>query len=81
MGAGAFKQGCLALLDEVAERRVEVVITKRGKPVAKLVPIETEREQEEEVLRGLRQPPGRVLCTEEALLAPSSGESPWAAGE
>ena len=35
--AGAFKQGCLRILDEVAETHREVVITKRGKPVAKLV--------------------------------------------
>jgi prevent-host-death family protein len=40
MGAGAFKAACLALMDEVSERRTEVIITKRGKPVARLVPVE-----------------------------------------
>jgi prevent-host-death family protein len=41
MGAGAFKTNCLAVMDEVQAKRVTVVITKRGKPVAKLVPVET----------------------------------------
>ena len=40
--AGAFKQGCLRILDEVAETHREVVITKRGRPVAKLVPYDGE---------------------------------------
>lgn len=39
IGAGEFKAKCLHLLDEVAEQRTPLVITKRGKPVAKLVPI------------------------------------------
>ena len=40
IAAGEFKAKCLHLLDEVAQRRIPLVITKRGKPVAKLVPIE-----------------------------------------
>ena len=43
VAAGEFKAKCLALLDEVASRRLELVVTKRGKPVAKLVPVETEK--------------------------------------
>jgi prevent-host-death family protein len=39
MAAGAFKANCLAVMDEVQSKRVTVVITKRGKPVAKLVPV------------------------------------------
>ena len=31
---------CLALLDEVADHRAEFVITKRGRPVARLIPID-----------------------------------------
>lgn len=42
MAAGAFKTHCLAVLDEVQAKRQAVVITKRGKPVAKLVPISKE---------------------------------------
>jgi prevent-host-death family protein len=39
LAAGKFKDICLQTLDEVATTRRPVVITKRGKPVAKLVPI------------------------------------------
>lgn len=38
--ASDFKATCLALLDDVAASRQEYVITKRGRPVARLVPIE-----------------------------------------
>ena len=38
--AGKFKAQCMALLDEVALTRKQIVITKRGKPVAKIVPIQ-----------------------------------------
>jgi prevent-host-death family protein len=38
--AGTFKAQCLAIMDEVQKKRQAVVITKRGKPVAKLVPVE-----------------------------------------
>lgn len=41
IGAGEFKAKCLGLLDEVQRERKEIVITKRGKPVARLVPVET----------------------------------------
>lgn len=40
MGAGEFKARCLSVLDEVAETRTEVVVTKRGKPVARVVPVD-----------------------------------------
>jgi prevent-host-death family protein len=40
--AGEFKARCLRLMDEVQKTRRPVVITKRGKPVAKLVPLEEE---------------------------------------
>jgi prevent-host-death family protein len=36
--ASEFKAKCLALMDEVARTGSAVVITKRGKPVAELVP-------------------------------------------
>ena len=38
--AGEFKAKCLALLDHVSETRQEIVVTKRGRAVARLVPIE-----------------------------------------
>lgn len=39
MAAGEFKARCLAVLDEVAASKRPLVITKRGRPVAKLVPL------------------------------------------
>ncbi len=36
--AGEFKAKCLKLIDEVAETGEEIVVTKRGKIVARLVP-------------------------------------------
>ena len=38
MAAGEFKARCLRVMDEVERTRRPVVITKRGRPVAKLVP-------------------------------------------
>ena len=42
IGAGDFKAKCLQLLDAVAAQREPLIITKRGKPVAKLVPVPPE---------------------------------------
>jgi len=38
IAAGKFKNVCLKMLDDVAVTKTAVVITKRGRPVAKLVP-------------------------------------------
>jgi prevent-host-death family protein len=40
IAAASFKANCLRLMDEVAQQRTPLVITKRGKPIAKLVPID-----------------------------------------
>jgi prevent-host-death family protein len=37
--AGEFKTKCLALFDEVEVRRRSYVVTKRGRPVARIVPM------------------------------------------
>jgi prevent-host-death family protein len=42
--ATEFKAKCLKLMDRVAERRERYVITKRGRPVAELVPAEPPRQ-------------------------------------
>jgi prevent-host-death family protein len=41
--ASVFKARCLAMLDTVAHERISIVITKHGKPVARVVPIEASR--------------------------------------
>ena len=37
ISASEFKAKCLALLDEVAEKGQPLVVTKRGKPVARVL--------------------------------------------
>lgn len=43
ISAAEFKAHCLGLMDDVALRGRSFVITKRGKPVAQLVPIDSNR--------------------------------------
>ena len=52
IGAGAFKAKCLRLIDEVAEERTEIVVTKHGRPRAKLVPVDEEAPELFGYLRG-----------------------------
>lgn len=59
ISASEFKAKCLALLDEVAETRETLVVTKRGKPVARVVPAE-----EPPSLLGT----ARQLCSDEELI-------------
>ncbi|HMP72052.1 MAG TPA: type II toxin-antitoxin system Phd/YefM family antitoxin [Kiritimatiellia bacterium] len=40
IAAGEFKKHCLKLMDQVQTGRQSILITKRGKPVAKLVPVD-----------------------------------------
>ena len=40
VAAGEFKARCLKLMDDVERDRVPIVITKRGRAVAKLVPVD-----------------------------------------
>ena len=38
--AGEFKAKCLQLMDEVNTKHISIIITKHGKPVAQLIPID-----------------------------------------
>jgi prevent-host-death family protein len=40
MPAGQFKARCLSVMEDVSKTREPVLITKRGRPIAKLVPAE-----------------------------------------
>lgn len=44
--ATEFKAKCLKLMDRVSKTHESIVITKRGKPVAKLTPVEEEPQRE-----------------------------------
>jgi len=52
MPAGQFKARCLRVMDDVYSTREPVVITKKGKPVAKLVPADGQPEDIFGCLRG-----------------------------
>lgn len=43
IAAGKFKNVCLKTLDDVAATKTAIVITKRGRPLAKLVPYVPEK--------------------------------------
>jgi prevent-host-death family protein len=59
--AGTFKARCLAIMDEVQSKRQAVVITKRGKPVAKLVPVDKEKDEIFGFLKGKGKVTGDVV--------------------
>jgi len=46
IGAAKFKAQCLGLLDEVQAKREPVLVTKNGKPVAKLVPLDLAEDED-----------------------------------
>jgi prevent-host-death family protein len=46
IAAGKFKANCLAIMDEVQKKRETVLITKRGKPVAKVIPAKDDDKDE-----------------------------------
>ena len=61
MPAGQFKARCLRVMDEVRSTREPVVITKKGKPVAKLVPVEVKPDNVFGCLRGKMKIVGDIL--------------------
>jgi prevent-host-death family protein len=54
MAAGEFKAKCLAVIDEVKATGRPVVITKRGKPMARLAPLEAGPHEKKSILGHLR---------------------------
>ena len=61
IAAGSFKTNCLAVMDEVQAKHETVVITKHGKPVAKLVPVNTETDEIYNFLAGKGTVVGDVI--------------------
>ena len=59
--AAKFKEQCLSILDEVDEEGI--VITKRGKPVAKLIPIRAGSASLIGSLKGKVKIKGNILST------------------
>ena len=42
--ASRFKAECLAILDQVERMRISVTVTKHGRPIARVVPLDVEDE-------------------------------------
>jgi len=61
MPAGKFKAKCLAVIDEVSTKHETVVITKHGKPMAKLVPILKEDDDIFDFMKGKIQIKGDIV--------------------
>jgi prevent-host-death family protein len=61
IGAAQFKEKCLAILDSLGPDGI--VITKHGKPVAKLIPIESESAELLGALAGRLKIEGDILST------------------
>lgn len=78
--AGEFKQRCLAILDEVAETNRTYVVTKRGRPVARIVAIASDQDKEVEILGSLRGR-GRMLVGEAEFLRPTTDDAGWDLGD
>ncbi|MGA9900957.1 MAG: type II toxin-antitoxin system Phd/YefM family antitoxin [Terriglobales bacterium] len=72
MAAGAFKVHCLAVMDEVQAKRQTILITKRGKPVVKLVPAEKDLDDIYDFLAGKGVVAGDVVSP--AILHDDWGE-------
>jgi prevent-host-death family protein len=65
--AGEFKARCLRIMEEVRTKRVTVLITKKGRPVAKLVPADEDPDEVFGRLQGIVEITGDV---ESPIVAP-----------
>lgn len=61
ISASQFKARCLSLLDEVAESGAELMVTKRGRPVAQVIPVD----EDASLIGSVRQ-----LVDDDELVAP-----------
>lgn len=61
VNASSFKARCLGLLDDVARTGQEIVVTKRGRPVARVSPVEQPGSLRDSV---------EFLVSDEELIAP-----------
>jgi prevent-host-death family protein len=72
MPAGYFKARCLKVMDEVQSTREPVTITKKGKPVAKLMPPDGQAEDIFGCLKGEIEIVGDILSP---LVSPDDWEA------
>ena len=73
MAAGNFKTHCLSVIDEVYEQHEEVIITKHGKPMARLVPL-GEKKKDPGSLFGFMKGKVRIIGD---IVSPIIPEEDW----
>ena len=74
MAAGEFKARCLRVMEEVAKYRTPVVITKKGRVVAKLVPPDAPATD----VFGCMAGTARIVGDVEAPVVPAADWNAWA---
>lgn len=72
MAAAEFKARCLRIMDDVSKKGEPVLITKKGRPVAKLVPVEAPSDDVFGCLKGKLEILGDI---ESPILAPEDWEA------
>ena len=72
IAAAKFKATCLALMDEVQSKREPVLITKNGKPVARLEPVEID----DDPLAIYRFAQGKITIHGD-IVAPAADPDEW----
>ena len=70
VAAGVFKAKCLAIMDEVQAKRQPVLVTKRGKPIVKIVPATPEKDD----IFGFYKGKGEILGD---VLSPAFTPEEW----
>ena len=66
MRASVFKTKCLAVMDDVQATGEPVIVTKRGKPVVKVVPVESETDD----IFGFMAEKGKIVGDIESPVVP-----------
>jgi prevent-host-death family protein len=61
INAAEFRTKCFKILDQVSATHLEVIITKRGKPIAKIVHIDQAKVEEKDPMLGALAGSGRTL--------------------
>jgi prevent-host-death family protein len=70
--AGEFKAKCLAIMDEVQSRGESIVITKRGKPIVRVTPLESASAAEPRPIFGAMR--GMAVIAGDIVKSPYSEE-------
>jgi prevent-host-death family protein len=68
LGVSDFKAKCLGLLDEVASKGAVLIITRHGRPIARVTPISTPRKSSRDRWKGIGKIKGDIVSFSEADL-------------